>query len=114
MAPDHGAQGNALKTLIAMPFVLDGERVCVDITAKEIKHRFILSVDALRQEPVISHKTQVVNEKDGTEIRVCWPELAKLNPARRESALFTYRRRLRLAQPAYDAFDRLVWRMAHD
>ena len=29
MAPDHGAQGNALKTLIAMPFVLDGERVCV-------------------------------------------------------------------------------------
>ena len=50
---------NALKTLIAMPFVLDGERVCVYIAAKGTKHRVIFSVDALRQEPVISHKTQV-------------------------------------------------------
>jgi DNA topoisomerase VI subunit B len=33
VAPDRGAQGNALKTLVAMPFVLVGERGRVDITA---------------------------------------------------------------------------------
>ena len=31
MAPDRGAQGNALKTIVAMPFVLDGEEGRVDI-----------------------------------------------------------------------------------
>jgi DNA topoisomerase VI subunit B len=76
VAPDRGAQGNALKTLVAMPFVLDGERGRVDITARGIKHRIIFSVDAIRQEPVIDHKTQEFNGKDGTEVRVHWPDLA--------------------------------------
>ncbi len=31
VAPDRGAQGNALKTIVAMPFVLDGEQGRVDI-----------------------------------------------------------------------------------
>ncbi len=60
VAPDRGAQGNALKTLVAMPFVLDGERGRVDITANAVKHRVIFSVDVIRQEPVITHKTQKV------------------------------------------------------
>ena len=32
-------QGNALKTLIAMPFVLDGKRGDVEIVAKGVRHR---------------------------------------------------------------------------
>ena len=38
IAPDRGAQGNALKTLIAMPFVLDGDqgRVVIDTGGKRI------------------------------------------------------------------------------
>ena len=31
VAPTRGAQGNALKTILAMPFVLDGERGRVEI-----------------------------------------------------------------------------------
>ncbi len=31
VAPERGAQGNALKTIVAMPFVLDGEEGRVDI-----------------------------------------------------------------------------------
>ncbi len=58
-----------------MPFVLDGERGRVDIAARGVKHRIIFSVDAIRQVPVITHKTQEVKEKEGTEIRVHWPEL---------------------------------------
>ncbi len=76
VAPDRGAQGNALKTLVAMPFVLDGERGRVDITANAVRHRIIFSVDVIRQEPVITHKTQEVKEKEGTEIQVHWPDLA--------------------------------------
>ncbi len=91
VAPDRGAQGNALKTLVAMPFVLDGERGRVDIAAKGIKHRIIFSIDAIRQVPVIAHKTQEVKEKEGTEIRVHWPDLALLNPDRREGPFFTNR-----------------------
>src|SRR5207302_1349773 len=31
VAPDRGAQGNALKGILMIPFVLDGERGCVEI-----------------------------------------------------------------------------------
>ncbi len=35
VAPDRGAQGNALKTIVAMPFVLDGERGVLDISTPD-------------------------------------------------------------------------------
>ena len=34
VAPDRGAQGNALMTLVAMPFVLDGKRGDIEIVAQ--------------------------------------------------------------------------------
>src|SRR5262245_16246697 len=42
VAPDRGAQGNALKTLIAMPFVLDGEVGRVDIEARGVRHQITM------------------------------------------------------------------------
>src|SRR5918996_2802170 len=33
LAPDRGAQGNALKTIVAMPFVLDGDKGTVITSA---------------------------------------------------------------------------------
>ncbi len=49
---DPGAQGNALKTIVAMPFVLDGESGRVDVAARGTRHEIILGVDRIRQEPV--------------------------------------------------------------
>jgi DNA topoisomerase VI subunit B len=41
MAPDRGAQGNALKTILAMPFVLGGEEGKVIISARlGLHHNF--------------------------------------------------------------------------
>jgi DNA topoisomerase VI subunit B len=76
VAPDRGAQGNALKTLVAMPFVLDGERGEIEVLARDAHHRIGFSVDAIRQEPVIVHDPQPTDTKNGTEIRIRWPDSA--------------------------------------
>jgi DNA topoisomerase VI subunit B len=53
VSPTRGAQGNALKTLLAMPFALDGERGETLIEAGGAAHRIIFAVDRIRQEPKI-------------------------------------------------------------
>lgn len=79
VAPDRGAQGNALKTVIAMPFVLDGETGVVEIAAQGKRHRITFQVDRIRQEPVIDHNSQPApNVTTGTTIAVRWPDSASL------------------------------------
>ncbi len=52
VSPTRGAQGNALKTIVAMPFVLDGKSGQVEITTQGRRHLIGFSVDQIRQEPV--------------------------------------------------------------
>ena len=77
MAPDRGAQGNALKTIAAMPFVLDGKEGKVVISSQGMNHNITFKVDRIRQEPRIdlaSEKSSIITK--GTTIRVCWPNCA--------------------------------------
>jgi DNA topoisomerase VI subunit B len=76
VAPDRGAQGNALKTILAMPFVLDGAAGHVEICAKRLCHQIEFTVDALRQAPVIRHRHEQHDVTNGTSITVAWPESA--------------------------------------
>ncbi len=76
LAPDRGAQGNALKTLVAMPFVLDGDTGRVDITANGIRHKITCQVDHIRQKPVIQHEQIPEIVKNGTFVKVWWPDSA--------------------------------------
>ena len=76
VAPDRGAQGNALKTILAMPFVLDGAAGRVEIRAHSLHHRIAFTVDALRQTPVIDHRCEPCDVRNGTSITVAWPESA--------------------------------------
>lgn len=76
IAPDRGAQGNALKTIVAMPFVLDGKIGVVEVEAGGVHHRIEFRVDAIRQEPVINHETGASEVKNGSKIRIRWPDLA--------------------------------------
>ena len=55
VAPDRGRQGNALKTIIAMPFALSGEEGRVEIVARGIRHEITFRVDRIAQRPVIDH-----------------------------------------------------------
>ena len=79
VSPTRGAQGNALKTIIGMPFTLDPEigRV-VSITAKGALHFIDCSVDRIRQEPVLAHEIEAAEEENGTIVQVHWPDLASL------------------------------------
>lgn len=73
VAPDRGAQGNALQTLVAMPFVLDGSEGTVIVEACGIRHQIKMSVDPIRQEPVIDHQ-KAESRRKGTSITVVWPK----------------------------------------
>jgi hypothetical protein len=73
ISPTRGAQGNALKTILAMPFVLDGERGRVEIEAENARHIIDFAVDRIRQVPVIEHCTEPAARTVGTAVRVRWP-----------------------------------------
>ena len=77
IAPDRGAQGNALKTLVAVPFVLDGQSGTVEIEACGIRHEITFKVNPIRQEPVIRHRQEEGLVKTGTRLTVRWPDSSK-------------------------------------
>lgn len=78
VSPTRGAQGNALKTIVAMPMVLDGKIGRVEIAARGVRHKIGLRVDGIRQEPVIEHKEEKGQfVKNGTSVRVHWPISAR-------------------------------------
>jgi DNA topoisomerase VI subunit B len=108
VSPTRGAQGNALKTILAMPFVLDGEEGQVVIRSHGLDHIITFSVDHIHQEPVIHRATQESSVKNGTSVKVCWPDSAKLNSCRARSSICTNCRGLHLAEPASNTDSRLV------
>ncbi|MER9965581.1 ATP-binding protein [Mesorhizobium sp. M0060] len=77
VSPTRGAQGNALKTIVAMPFVLsEAERGIVEIQAQGKRHRITFAVDQIRQAPAIGYAVEPSSRKKGTELIVHWPDLA--------------------------------------
>ena len=72
VAPDRGAQGNALKTILAMPFVADGDAGTVLIEAHGDIHTITMTVDPIRQEPVIMHDVEAGGVEVGSKITVRW------------------------------------------
>jgi hypothetical protein len=76
LQPYRGAQGNALKTVVAMPFCLDGSMGRVRINANGVSHLIGFSVDHLRQEPVITREIVRTAITAGTTVTVFWPDSA--------------------------------------
>ncbi len=76
VSPTRGAQGNALKTVLAMPFVLDGKSGQVEIITQGRRHLIGFSVDQIRQQPVISHDVAPAAGKNGTTVHLAWPVCA--------------------------------------
>ena len=77
VSPTRGAQGNALQTILAMPFVLDGTQGQVDVGARGQRHEITFGVDPIRRQPTIrrtAHADRLV--KNGTHITVHWPNSA--------------------------------------
>ena len=77
-SPTRGAQGNALQSLIAMPFALtkkDCETVVIE--ARGVEHRIAFATDRIRQtpKPIIERRASLV--KNGTRLTVLWPDSAR-------------------------------------
>ncbi len=83
-SPTRGAQGNALKTVVSMPFALDGTEGETLIESRGTAHRISFKVDQVRQEPKITHIRDVSTVRKGTRITVRWPLYAcsKLDQAK--------------------------------
>ncbi|MCX7428842.1 MAG: ATP-binding protein [Planctomycetia bacterium] len=80
VSPTRGAQGNALSTVFAMGFALDGAAGRVDVTAQGQCHEITFGVDPIRQQPEIMHTThEAENVKTGTVVKVWWPDSASRN-----------------------------------
>jgi DNA topoisomerase VI subunit B len=75
--PTRGAQGNALKTIIAMPFVLDRKQGRISISSRGIRHEITIRVDPIRQQPVIDRQEVLDPQAEtGTSVVVQWPDSA--------------------------------------
>jgi DNA topoisomerase VI subunit B len=83
-SPTRGAQGNALKTVVAMAFALDGTEGETLIESRGTAHRIGFRVDQIRQEPKIDHIRERSSVRNGTRITVRWPVCAcsKLDQAK--------------------------------
>ena len=77
ISPTRGRQGNALKSILPMAYVLGGEGQGETwIEAQGLKHRIQFSVNQIRQEPIIGHTTTRSRVTTGTRITVFWPAKA--------------------------------------
>jgi DNA topoisomerase VI subunit B len=80
VSPTRGAQGNALKTILAMGYVLDRRRdgggdaagVTV-IESRGVTHRIEFKVDHVNNQPRIVHTKAASPVKVGTKITIHWP-----------------------------------------
>ena len=77
-SPTRGAQGNALKTLLAIPFALDGECGETVIESHGAAHRITFATDPIRQEPRVNRVCEASLRKIGTRVAVSWPNSACL------------------------------------
>jgi len=71
VAPTRGAQGNALKTILPMPSVIDPQDGRLVIAAHGKRHTLRCRVDQISQEPVIDDDAQET-DTHGTSVRIEW------------------------------------------
>jgi hypothetical protein len=72
VAPDRGKQGNALKTLVAMPWVVDRSGGCLIVEADGVRHRIGCRVDPVSEGVLVDHDQRDGGIKQGTSVRIEW------------------------------------------
>jgi DNA topoisomerase VI subunit B len=78
--PARGAQGNALKTVLGIPYALDvAEPVIIESTG--IRHELQVTVDSVG-DVVVTHETTVSDRMVGTSVTVPLPEYLHIDTGR--------------------------------
>jgi hypothetical protein len=81
VAPTRGAQGNALQTILAMPFALDGREGRTVIGAQGIAHTVDFTMDHVHRVPQVAVTRGGSAVRNGTFFMVHWPVSASLKSA---------------------------------
>jgi hypothetical protein len=88
VSPTRGAQGNALKTILAMGYVLDLEigrgadaAGVTIIESRGVRHQIEFRVDHISNQPKIIHTTAAAPTRAGTKLTIQWPKLPLLEEA---------------------------------
>jgi DNA topoisomerase VI subunit B len=70
VSPTRGAQGNAWKTILAMPYVLDGEHAKpIVIEAQGMRHQIHVRADQIARQPAIHYQAEELTVKNrGTAV----------------------------------------------
>ena len=74
VSPCRGSQGNALMTLLAMPYVLDPDNGKVVIEVHGVRHEISCRCDPISQRPVVDDQKSKSRRCKGTSIRIQWSE----------------------------------------
>ena len=72
VAPDRGAQGNALKTLLGIPYVVDPDAGQLIIDTGGVRHEIVCRADPISQRAIIEDVTSGGSVTTGTFVRVQW------------------------------------------
>lgn len=101
VAPTRGAQGNALKTIIGIPFVLSGSdaRGHVDVETAQYAIRLQLTVDLITERPTVELIELPQNVKFGTRVTVHWPAEACYMPETQEYEILHFADCVALCNP---------------
>jgi hypothetical protein len=77
ISPTRGRQGNALKTILPMSYVVSGKIEGETwIEARGVKHRLVFSVNQIKQEPIVENIRGDSKVSEGTRITIFWPAIA--------------------------------------
>jgi hypothetical protein len=94
VTPTRGAQGNALQTILAMPFALDGTSGRTVIESRGIAHTIDFTIDHIHRVPQVSITKAPSFVQNGVSFTLRWTD----SPRRRKGSNCTNRPRLRLPQ----------------
>ena len=71
VSPTRGAQGNAWKTILAIPYVLSATKeAAAEIATTGLKHTIVVSTDSIARRPRITHETAEIVRVGGTTVRL--------------------------------------------
>lgn len=71
ISPTRGQQGNALKTILGIMYVLEDGKAQAEISAQGIKHSILVDTDVLGRRPKITHRQSQIVKTEGTNVRIC-------------------------------------------
>jgi signal transduction histidine kinase len=100
--PTRGAQGNALQTILAMPYVLSGQRGEMTVESRGVRHDLVFIVDRVTLNPTIEHEQAPGEVADGARFTVRWPDPLDVDDLSASALCFRL-------QPAHGA--RCEWRI---